>query len=311
MNSNTSIFIKKINKNWNIIGLIILAVLIITSLFTFSQPLKYRSTSKLIVVQEYSGVIDPYSASKSTRYLSDILSQVISTTSFFDQVLGAGFNVDKNKYGTDPQQVKKNWEKTTDVNVLGDTGIMQINTYSADKNQAEQINRAIVYTLKSKHSLYHGGGESVSIRTIEDPINTKWPVRPNIALNYSFGLLLGIFLALGLIYISPYEKVVLWKRKPKHELNLNEQYIQPTAEENVEIETEEPMMQNENQGSMSSVYQPEVVYQTENSLDDLIGQNRIETTAENMSGNEEITPEENQEVAFNRGDMGQFFNGEK
>lgn len=209
---NTQEVIRNIFKNWRNIVIITLIFAILASIVTFSQPLKYGSTMRLLVVQEYSSLTDPFAASKSTQYLSDILSEVVYSTSFLNEVLNSGFSIEDN-YSQNEQKRKKQWEKTVTAKPINDTGIIVITAYHTDRMQAEQIARAVSYTLRTKHTLYHGGGEKVSVRVIENAITSNWPVKPNIINNFVLALVFGVIFGSGFVYLFPGYKIRLWKRK--------------------------------------------------------------------------------------------------
>lgn len=187
--------------NWNIF-IIMSFMVLITALFTFIQPLKYASSSRFLVVQNYGKDIDPYAASKNTQYVSDILAKVIYSTSFLNEVLDSDFNVDRKRFSNEEDK-KEEWEKTVQAKANSDTGIISVNVFHTDKGQAEAISNAISYVLKTKHSLYHGGGENISILVIDKPITTKWPVKPNIAVNLILALFFGIVSGVAFIYFFP------------------------------------------------------------------------------------------------------------
>jgi len=196
---------------------LILIFLIIAIIFSFSDQLKYRAKEKVLVVQNYIG-IDPYAFSKSNEYLSNLLSQVVSSNSFFNRVMNSGYSIDKNYFSGDINKKMKIWSKTVEARSLNDSGIIEINVYHPDKYQLEQIAQGIGFILKTQNQYYHGGGESVSIKVIDEPIISKWPVKPNLPLNISLAILFGLVFSLSFIYIFPekkYDLRVLPKRKNK------------------------------------------------------------------------------------------------
>ncbi|MFH0854221.1 MAG: GNVR domain-containing protein [bacterium] len=197
---NNPVFSKIKSRNIIIITLIFL---IFTVLFTFAQPLKYCSSCRILLMQEYISLNDPYAASKSAAYLSDIFAEVARSASFLDEVINSGFNIDKNYFKTNEQKKKKQWEKMINAKAINDMGILEIFIYHEDKNQAEQIANAASYILKTKHNLYHGAGTNVSVKIIDKPITTNWPIKPNIFINLVLALIFGIAIGIGFIYYFP------------------------------------------------------------------------------------------------------------
>ncbi len=208
---DTKNFLLNFSKGWKNVLVIILILVVLTLTLSLAQGLKYCSSARLLVVQEYSGVVDPYVASKSTQYLSDILAEVVYSTSFFNDVMKSGFNIDDN-FSKDEQKRKNQWNKTVDAKAINDTGIIVINTYHKDRSQAGEIAKAINYTFKTKHDKYHGGGDKVLIRVLDEPITSNYPVKPNLIVNLALAIVSGIILGAIFVYLFPDSKIRLWKK---------------------------------------------------------------------------------------------------
>jgi len=203
-------------------------IAIITSIFlllalviTFAQPLKYRATTRLLVVQEGSAGSDVYSISRSNKYLSSILSEVVYSNSFFEQVLSSNYNIDPTIFSLDSNKRMKQWKKMVSSTAVNDTGIIVIDTYHPDRYQANQINQAIAYTLKTKNGDYHGLENKVSVKVIDRTILSNWPVKPNIILNLFFGIFFGVLASFGFVKIYPNKEIKIlpsniFSRKKKH-----------------------------------------------------------------------------------------------
>lgn len=179
--------------------------LILAVILSFIRPLKYGSSSQILVIQNFSNS-DPYLTSKSTEYLSNILAKVIDSNSFFENVLNSGYYIDKNYFGQTVKDRMKSWSKTVSAKAVNDTGIILLDVYHTDRSQAEMIARAVAYTLQTKHVLYHGGGDNVFIKIIDEPITSNYPVQPNLILNFSMALILGLIFSWTYIYLFPEEK---------------------------------------------------------------------------------------------------------
>jgi capsular polysaccharide biosynthesis protein len=293
MNTDLNNFWRNINKNWSNLIIIILFVVILTAIFTFSQPLKYESSAKLLVVQEYNAEVDPYAASRSTQYLSSLLTKVVESTSFFEEVLKTGFNIDDN-FGSNSGKRIKNWNKTVKADAISDSGIIIVNVYHESSKQAEQIAQAVSYVMKSKHSLYHGWGNKVSLRTIERPINSQWPVKPNIIFNLIFSVIFGIIFGVGFIYLFPDAKIRLWPKKKKR--NNNKKQIENNIE-NSRLEDEDSVQAIKDNWS----HLGEVIEKKQDQ--DIPQEKTIDDLVEKV---EEVHDDENREDRYNSGDMGQF-----
>ncbi len=210
-------FSKKDKRN---IILIAVVVLLLTVIFSFLAPLKYRSSSQLLVKQDYKEGSDPYNLSKSTQYISDILAEVVYSSSFFNEVIYSGYNINKDYFSANEQRRKKQWANTVSAHAISDMGIIAIDVYHKDKTQADQIAQAISYILKTKHNLYHGRGDNVSIMIIDNPITSNFPVKPNIIINIILALVFGIALGVAFVYYFPdYSFFPRIRRKKKNNKN--------------------------------------------------------------------------------------------
>lgn len=183
---------------------IVIIFLILAIILSLIQPFKYGASSQVLVIQN-SANPDPYATSKSAEYLSNILAKVVSSNSFFNSVLDSGYAIDKSYFGQTVKSQMKTWNKTASAKAVNDSGIISLNIYHADRAQTDLVARSVIYTLQTKHGLYHGGGE-VSLKVIDEPITSNYPVQPNLILNFSLALVLGLVFSLSYIYLFPAEK---------------------------------------------------------------------------------------------------------
>lgn len=177
---------------------------------TLAQPLKYSSDLRLLVVQDASGSADPYTAARATEYLSDVLSKVAYSGAFFNQVLGSGLAIETDYFGSTRKQISKNWARSINVRPINNTGIIMVSAYHTDRDQAERIARAIGHVLISRHGDYHGLGTKMVIKLLDDPITSKYPVKPNLAINAVLSVLVG--LAGGLLFVYWQAEKKTWKQ---------------------------------------------------------------------------------------------------
>lgn len=196
------VFLKSIKKRRSLVAGIILGAFILVATATFVQPLKYSVKSRLLIAQNLSGA-DPYTVSKSNQYLSNLFSQVVYSSSFFNLTTSAGFNIDTSYFGNDYKSQMKVWKKTVEARSVGDTGIMEIYIYHPNTYQAQQIALAVNQTLISKSFNYQKGGDQVSVSVIDQPLTSTFPVKPNLTLNFVAALVLGVVTAMLYIYFFP------------------------------------------------------------------------------------------------------------
>jgi capsular polysaccharide biosynthesis protein len=187
------------NRRKVIFGIMALFVIVAAIAVAF-QSFKYSSESQLLVVQERQGiVVDAYTASKSSEHLSRVLASVVTSNSFFTKVIAISPTINMDYFGTTPQDQIKEWGKTVYAKNLNDTGIIAISVYHPNRSEAEKIAGAVNYVLMTEHGAYDGGGDTVKVRLIDQPVTSNYPVNPNLIVIGSLAVFLGLIT--GLIYV--------------------------------------------------------------------------------------------------------------
>ena len=126
---------------------------------------------------------------------------MIYSSSFFEATVKPEYRIDTAYFGDTLKKRLSTWRKTINVKPVQDYGIISIKVYHPDKDQADKIVQAIHYSLITNGSYYHGLGDEVTIKVIDKPVVSDWPVKPNLPLNFGVAILLGIVLGLIHIYI--------------------------------------------------------------------------------------------------------------
>lgn len=160
---------------------------------------------RLLVLQDLGVSTDAYTASRSEERIAENLSTLVYTSTFFDQVVTSGFQIDTSTFPKDDRKRRKEWSKTVDATVTHGTGLLTITAYDTDVFQAEQLVRAVAFVLTDHAKDYTSGG-GVQVRLVDAPLNSRWPVKPNILANVISGLFLGV-LAGGLYVLVEGEKI--------------------------------------------------------------------------------------------------------
>ena len=113
---------------------------------------------------------------------------------------------------------RQEWAKTVDATIARGSGLMTITAYHQDVSQAEQIARAVASVLTAKAGEYTSGG-GVQVKLIDAPLNSRWPVKPNILANAVSGAVLGGLAGIGFV-LTQYEKIRRRHQFP-HEDNIS------------------------------------------------------------------------------------------
>lgn len=186
---------------------IFLAVIVITAAsfgFSVYQMPKYRAGVRLLVIQKQGNRLDAYTAARSAQAVGDVLSKVIYTSSFYDEVMSSGFKIDKKYFPEDAEKQKKLWKETVAGGTVDESGEVQVDVYHPDPTQAKEIVYGIAYVMINSGSRYHGGGDQIEIKMIDAPFVSEKPVKPDVLQNTvgGFGLSLLASVSLVLLFAS-------------------------------------------------------------------------------------------------------------
>jgi capsular polysaccharide biosynthesis protein len=187
--------------NWHTVAMFGLLGLVLALIVSFIQPLNYSSTARLLILQDVGAGADAYTASRSEERIADNLSTLIYTSTFFDQVMDAGFSIDESIFPEDPTKQRKQWGRTVKATVSRGSGLLTVTAYHRDVDQAEQLVRALSFVLIQQVGEYTSGGE-VSATLVDEPLNSRWPVKPNIIVNVLSGFVLGGFVGVGFVILQ-------------------------------------------------------------------------------------------------------------
>lgn len=188
--AHTPIEILAQHKARAIAGFVLGAV--VALLLSLTRPLEYRSGMTLLITQQ-AGSSDAYTASRSAERLADDLARYVATSNFFESVLGANFGVDASQFpsaGTQEAKRRKAWKKMVITSVTRGTGMLMIDVYNKNPEQAKQISQAIAFVLTQEGWRYTSVG-NISVRLVNAPLISRWPVRPNVPANTIGGGVLG------------------------------------------------------------------------------------------------------------------------
>lgn len=208
-------FLNLTGKKKQTLAALLLIFLAAAIIFSAVQPFKYNSNLKLLTIVSFKETVDPYTASRSNEYLSNLLARIVISGTFFEKIKDSGFNIDKNYFSGNEKKQMKKWGQTVKAKSIADTGMISIDVYHTDRAQAEEIAKAVAYTLQTTNSQYHGFGNSVEIKIIDEPLTSNYPVLPSVPLNLGLAVAFAIIFFLCYIYLFPEERydIRLWPKK--------------------------------------------------------------------------------------------------
>ncbi len=155
---------------------------------SFLRPLEYSSTVRLLIIQRGNVPGDAYNAIKSVEGISETLSQVVTTSSFFDKVL-ASEGIDRRPFRGDERKKRKKWQKMISPQVQRGTGFLDITVYHVSVAQATEISTIISRILIAEG--WQFVSTPIEVKMVDSPVTSRFPVRPNFLANALAGFILG------------------------------------------------------------------------------------------------------------------------
>lgn len=156
------------------------------------QPLEYRSQASTLVIPRASG--DGYQASRSAEKYAGTLTSVLPSMSFYNKVVLRDPSIAELYDGTE-REVREAWEQSIDGSVKPDSGILQLAVYSRRAVDAQRVMTVVIQVLEDEGASYLGGNASVLLYTIDRPIVSRFPVRPNYPVNIVGGAFSAVLCA--------------------------------------------------------------------------------------------------------------------
>lgn len=191
-------YFEALADGWKRIVLFALVTAVFGAGLSFLFPLQYSSSMRLLIIQKQLSQTDPYTAIKASERISDNLAQIVYTTSFYDKVMGSKFNIDQSVFKTDETKKRKQWRDMIETRVIRGSGMLVVTVYHTDPAQATQIARAIAFVLTTEGWQYVGGGD-LQVKLVDEPLQSRWPVKPNVPANAFMGFVLGIIAGSGYV----------------------------------------------------------------------------------------------------------------
>ncbi|MBD3244588.1 MAG: hypothetical protein GF335_01195 [Candidatus Moranbacteria bacterium] len=178
---------------------------------------KYKSEMSVLFIQKQLSSIDVYTASKSAERISLSFKNIIYSSKFLNLILN-NQEIDKTYFidkRTNRISLEK-WEDSIKLNNIRESGILEIEIFHPDKNQAKLISNQVLVTLEKDGATFHGGGNNVNIMRLDDPETSLEPAYPNIPLNSALGLMTGIIVGVMIVYLKSDSSLNNLEKKEKN-----------------------------------------------------------------------------------------------
>jgi len=186
--------LKVLFRRSKLIFLVGILVAMVASALTFLFPLQYRADAQVLIISKTRTGVDPYTVVRSAERVGENVAQVMKTDDFYQKVKSQADNgVDWNYFESDGERSKRKiWQSTLVPSVVYGTGVLNISTFHSDAQEATKIASAAANALVTQGWEYVGG--DVTMKVVNEPVATKWPVKPNIFLNALLGFIVGVLL---------------------------------------------------------------------------------------------------------------------
>ncbi len=176
-----------------LIGFTALGV-VLALLLSLLQPFQYASTVRLLITQPGSVGLDAFTIEKSNERIAQNLSQLLLTSTFFENILAQAQGVDSSYFPSDEYDRRRLWQKSVQIQLEAGSGLMQVTIYHPDANQAKALVLAATNELAKQAPNYFGS--AVRVQVIDAPLNSRWYAKPNFMDNAIYGALIGFMLGI-------------------------------------------------------------------------------------------------------------------
>jgi capsular polysaccharide biosynthesis protein len=183
-----------IARQWKIVVLSGVLFASLSAGATLFFPFEYRADAQVLIISKSRYGVDPYTVVKSAERVGENIAEVIKTDDFFDKVMKEQrYAFDRAAFQHPVARIRRRaWMRNVQASVVYGTGMLNVSAYGKTPDAATGLASAVVDTLASKGWEYVGG--DVTIKVVNRPAATRFPVRPNMFLNAIFGFAAGSLL---------------------------------------------------------------------------------------------------------------------
>jgi len=186
--------IRSLLASWRaLVGLGITGALLAFAL-SFLQPLQYSSTVRLLITQPGSVNVDAFTVLKSNERIAQNLSQLLRTSTFFENILAQAPGVDAEYFPSEEYERRRTWNRTVSTSVDTGSGLMTVSVYHRDVAQARSLVIAASNEIAKQAPNYFGS--AIRVQVIDSPLDSNWYAKPNFLNNAMYGLFTGIMLGI-------------------------------------------------------------------------------------------------------------------
>lgn len=189
-----------LHRNAHRILLTAIAGAVVALVFSLAQPLRYRATMRLLIIQATSPTLDAFTAVKSAEKVGRNLGRVVASSSFLASVSQANVTIDQSAFPRAEDRRRRAWARMVETSVASETSVLEVRVFHPLQAQARVIAETIGVILVRDIQKYTGSRD-LEAQVLDTPIVSRYPVRPNIPLNTALGLLLGGIMGAAYAYL--------------------------------------------------------------------------------------------------------------
>ena len=172
--------------------------------FSLLQPVRSAASARIIFTEAGASGLDPYTALKASERLAQSLSELLYSSTMFENILLRAHGFDAKYFPADELERRALWHQTIWSSVAAGTGLMTVTAYHPNAEQARLLVQAAADELVDKAPIFFGAGVRAQI---VDPA-VVWPgiARPDYLKNVTLGALAGLLLGLGWLLVRNFKR---------------------------------------------------------------------------------------------------------
>ncbi|MDD3497949.1 MAG: hypothetical protein PHH24_00380 [Candidatus Moranbacteria bacterium] len=159
---------------------------------------RFKVTTDFLIVQDQMGTQDFYSLSKSAEYLGGILGEAVYSSVFIDEVEKTG-KIESGFFPASDRERLKKWNRVVKVERSPQLGIMKVEVFDDNYENAMKLSEAISEIMTTKNYLFRGK-VNLDVRILSGPVLEKNPGNSEIAMAVIGGFVIGAFLKMIHLY---------------------------------------------------------------------------------------------------------------
>ena len=183
------------------IVIIVLLATLLAFIVSIVRTPEYETRARILIIQRQI-TPDAFAASQSADYVANLLHEGVVSDSFYEHVAQKNPSLFSGM-SSDVTERRKEWTRMVATSVVSGKGVLNVSTYHQNRDTAQQLGTLVIQTLLENGKDYHGAGDSVTLRVLDEPVTSSHPTRPNILLNALAGLVVGFGISFAFVILAP------------------------------------------------------------------------------------------------------------